>query len=330
MTKFFTVERLSLKTIMQVMRQTVALFFVYVSFALVYGQEIPVIDLTHNQNNASQESTASAEVVPIVPSRQIESFQKPAELLDQKPEGARRLRIFLRELSILQQAAQSIGGDIRVTITPVGITAEDLVVPLTQMGCFDIRPQGDMIIVESKKDDGQVAQINHEIAQLERRRRFLLNDIQILERLAAQKQQQQHSAPAQDPTAVAWQAGPVVNPPPVRPTQPHFSVSVIPASEANNSTQIVEKRASSHPSNLGAIPIRGKSVVVNSKGDISPPNERREAEDNSVINTIVQPRVNDVQVVYPHADSNAASEQPREVPPTPIDLTTIQTSQISP
>lgn len=195
----------------------------------VLADEIPVIDVS--QAVAQPEQTSQAQppreiILPPLPNREASPQAAVSTTPEQVEEAVypKRLRLFLRELSILQQAARSAGGDIQVSITPVGITAEDLIVPLTQSGWFSVRPEGDVIVVESRQEDPRLAQLKAENIELEKRRRVLLGQIEILERLAAEAAQ---SAVRSNPQLSATK--------PSIPTgaEPQFSLSTVspPASE---------------------------------------------------------------------------------------------------
>jgi hypothetical protein len=97
---------------------------------------------------------------------------------------SRRLKLYLRDLAALQKAAKTVGGDIHISITTVGCTPEDLVVPLSKMGYFDIQPKENVIVVKSKSEDPYVTQLRQDVLKLERRRAVLFNDVKLLERLA--------------------------------------------------------------------------------------------------------------------------------------------------
>jgi|GEM_PF-4481329 len=156
----------------------------FVSASLAFAEEIPVIDVS--------QSTAPVDAVP-VPVATAVPAATPVTPVPPKdtpqpvdPNTPKRVRLFLRELSIVQQAARAAGGDIKVTITPIGITAEDLIVPLTKSGWFNVRQDGDVVIIESRSDDPYRVKLNEDIAQLEKRRRVLLDQIGVLEKAAAE------------------------------------------------------------------------------------------------------------------------------------------------
>ncbi|MDE1169783.1 MAG: hypothetical protein PW734_01015 [Verrucomicrobium sp.] len=101
--------------------------------------------------------------------------------------GVLRLRLALHELILLQQAAHEAGGDIRISIDPVGITTEDLIVPLARDPEFLVKREGDVIIVSTRSPDAVAMQMRQEVQKLEDRRRALLQDISVLERLSNSK-----------------------------------------------------------------------------------------------------------------------------------------------
>ena len=106
------------------------------------------------------------------------------EQSSQPSAAGRTLRLYFRELSILRQAALAAGGDLKISILPVGITAEDMIVPLSQMGWFELKPEGNVIVVQSRTDDPYLTQVRTEIGRLERRRSYLLHDLKLLEKMA--------------------------------------------------------------------------------------------------------------------------------------------------
>lgn len=190
-----------------------------------HAAEIPLIDLTgptlqhrETSNSAVQEdmmysgedeSDTANQKATVAPDIQLradaQTKEKPTaqqqaapQQQDQAPQAGdhqqaqygvnqgRRLRLFLRELTILQHAAKKAGGDIRVTIEPVGITPEELIGPLAASNWFDIKYGQDAIVVKSKEQDPYVDKMRDEVAHLEQQRKTLLNDVQSLERLASE------------------------------------------------------------------------------------------------------------------------------------------------
>lgn len=135
--------------------------------------------------STSPQQPLSVDGAPVYTESVSEQFTAP---IPSAPVNPRSLRLFLRELSLLQEAARSVGGDLLVNITPVGITPEDLIVPLTQLGWFDVRAEGNVIVVESKQNDPHLIRLQEEVARLENRRRHLLSDVRVLQRMADQVQ----------------------------------------------------------------------------------------------------------------------------------------------
>lgn len=124
-------------------------------------------------------------------SYQPEQSTQPTHESNQAPQQGRTLRLYFRELSILRQAALAAGGDIKVSIAPVGITAEDMIVPLSQTGWFELKADGNVIVVQSRTDDPYLAKVRTEIGKLERRRSYLLHDLKLLEKMAQSDNQNQ-------------------------------------------------------------------------------------------------------------------------------------------
>lgn len=187
----------------------------------IYAAEIPLIDLTgpslksnstvkddaassdheDSDDDAVLQKEAEAANTPNLqlrtPAKQEEKIQKPiASQPQSQPQASnnttqtqyvnqgRRLRLFLRELTIIQQAAKKAGGDIRVTIEPVGVSPEELIGPLAAANWFDIKYGQDAIVVKSKEEDPYLGKLREEVARLEEQRKSLLNDVQSLERMA--------------------------------------------------------------------------------------------------------------------------------------------------
>lgn len=236
----------------------------FVSTSLAVAEEIPVIDVSQStvrvdpapDSAPATPSPATQSTPPVVsPVPQKDAPQPVQEGDNSYP---KRLRLFLRELSILQQAARSAGGDIQVTITPVGITAEDLVVPLTKSGWFNVRPDGDVIIVESRSDDPYRVELNADIAKLEKRRRVLLNQIETLERAAAESARTSLSEPSSSdsrriPTG----------------SEPRFTLSVIPQ---NGTTQppVESPDMKTDSSVAGTPPLIDVTPKIDSSSDVAP------------------------------------------------------------
>ncbi len=93
-----------------------------------------------------------------------------------------RLQLKLSDLIALKKAAIEAGGDIAIDIRPLGITVEDLVVPLGASGRFNIGRDGEDYVITSKAADGAR---DSGIEELEAKRNRLLRDIGVLEKLSA-------------------------------------------------------------------------------------------------------------------------------------------------
>ncbi|MFH1066383.1 MAG: hypothetical protein V1746_00530 [bacterium] len=98
----------------------------------------------------------------------------------------KRMRLFLRELAVLKKAAKAAGGDLKVSLQPVGISSEELVESLARLDWFDISPGDDAVMIRSREEDPYVAQMRAEVDQLEQKRNALMKDVKELERLLVQ------------------------------------------------------------------------------------------------------------------------------------------------
>jgi hypothetical protein len=94
----------------------------------------------------------------------------------------KEIKMKLRELAILRRAAQMAGGDIKVSVKTLGITRDDLLVPLGKLGVFDLIANDDgSVSIESKNEDPMLEGLQDEVKKLEQRRRSLLADVRVLE-----------------------------------------------------------------------------------------------------------------------------------------------------
>lgn len=179
------------------MKTTYSLLVAGLSLAsAVLAQDIPLIDLTRNEVASSKKKVeyfgAKKTYYQKQAAPQPKRITRPTivqkeQVLDSSQRysanTSRRLRLFLRELSILQKAAEQAGGKIKVSIEPVGITSEELVSHLANTKWFDISATEDTIVVRSKTEDPYMVRLREETNQLESKRQNLLTDIQTLQRM---------------------------------------------------------------------------------------------------------------------------------------------------
>ncbi|MFZ5807215.1 MAG: hypothetical protein ACOY3I_08430 [Verrucomicrobiota bacterium] len=190
----------------------------FIMIAGLCAQDIPLIDLTGARVTSNTTSARSAVTQQTYAnSYASQSAVRPQSALIQKEQvlasysereetgDTRRLRLYLRELAILQQAAKKAGGQIRVSIEPVGITSEELATQLASMNWFDIRPTNDAIVVRSKTDDPYLLRLREETSQLEEKRQSLMSDIQTLQRMANEWKEKirEQQTPSQEPASSA-------------------------------------------------------------------------------------------------------------------------------
>lgn len=97
-----------------------------------------------------------------------------------------KMRLFLRELAILKKAAKAAGGDLKVSIQPVGISSGELVDSLARLDWFDISPGDDAVMIRSREEDPYVFQMREEVGKLEQKRNALMKDVKELESLLVQ------------------------------------------------------------------------------------------------------------------------------------------------
>jgi hypothetical protein len=99
----------------------------------------------------------------------------------------KKLTFKMVDLIKLNEAAVKAGGKLNVSIAPVGITVEDLIVPLREQGYFDVQilENSNQVLVSSKENAGN-SLLEKEITQLQETRRRLMNDIAALEKTKSQ------------------------------------------------------------------------------------------------------------------------------------------------
>lgn len=113
---------------MKIMAQS---FFSFCMISVIlHAVEIPVKDLTQEARTSDLEISSSIpRAIPVAP------------MTSQKSTSATKLELVLKEIQALKKAALAAGGDLEVSIRLTGgIQAEDLVVPLSKMGEFEIKP----------------------------------------------------------------------------------------------------------------------------------------------------------------------------------------------
>ena len=147
------------------------------------GVPVPAQDL-HIQIIPQEKATSSLvedskKAVPVSESEEAappQASNKPSSTI---------LHIQLRELLWLHQIAQEAGGDIEVSIRPLHLTVEDLLVPLVRSKLFEVKKEdkGNAVLVRSKAEDPYLLQLREEVARLERHRQSLLGDLSVLESL---------------------------------------------------------------------------------------------------------------------------------------------------
>lgn len=102
----------------------------------------------------------------------------------------KKLEINLRELKVLKRAAQAAGGELKVSVVPVGVTADDLFLRASETGFFDLsqKNDGQILRISSKEKDPYSENLKKEVVALELRRAQLMKDVNALESLIEQNQ----------------------------------------------------------------------------------------------------------------------------------------------
>ncbi|KIE57978.1 hypothetical protein A946_10030 [Methylacidiphilum kamchatkense Kam1] len=90
----------------------------------------------------------------------------------------------ITELMELKRIAREIGGNLIITIEPVGITAADLIIPLRNSGLFNVESKDGKLFIVSSNGQQQKKAYEEEIAALSRRQAALLRNIAVLQNLA--------------------------------------------------------------------------------------------------------------------------------------------------
>jgi hypothetical protein len=155
--------------------------------SLPHQVEIVPTDLTTETKAASPGEVTDDDASKSLPSLRSPAT-KEASLVAAKL-APRLLRLQLREFSQLRAAARQAGGDLEISIRPIRITGEDLMVPLASSGYFEVDADSDpsVVVIRSRSTDPYLEKLRQEIALLEKRRRALLGDINLLEGLQREK-----------------------------------------------------------------------------------------------------------------------------------------------
>lgn len=125
-------------------------FFSSVVMTLV-AREIPVKDLTQEETRLS---SGLSSVIP----RALAVKKESSAGISQTT----KLELVMREVQALKKAAIAAGGDLEISMRLTGgIRAEDLVVPLSKMGVFEIKPgkSEGSIRVESKPKPSESVEV---------------------------------------------------------------------------------------------------------------------------------------------------------------------------
>jgi hypothetical protein len=149
--------------------------------------EIVPTDLTTDPKAASPGEVTDEAASKSSPSPRLPATKESSPVTDKLE--PRLLRLQLREFSQLRAAARQAGGDLEISIRPIRITGEDLMVPLASSGYFEVDAASDptVVVIRSRSTDPYLERLRQEIALLEKRRRALLGDINLLEGLPRAK-----------------------------------------------------------------------------------------------------------------------------------------------
>ncbi|MDE1169829.1 MAG: hypothetical protein PW734_01245 [Verrucomicrobium sp.] len=103
----------------------------------------------------------------------------------QVPNGPLRFNLSLSEFARLREAAHMAGGDVEITVRPVGFKMANYIVPLQRVG-FDVRvtPGGEVVVSSSREMETMElrrAALQKEVNDLRETRRRLLSDIKSLQ-----------------------------------------------------------------------------------------------------------------------------------------------------
>ena len=80
---------------------------------------------------------------------EIYSLEAELEPQPQKKSAPMNMSLEISELVELKRAARKAGGDVEISIKPVGVSVEEMYLPLKESGKFDVSLDGDTIVVRS-------------------------------------------------------------------------------------------------------------------------------------------------------------------------------------